>query len=594
MTCSSSTICRPRRLLAALLLLAASASGQGALADTAEDLILEAQAFLKKGDGIAAEAKLRTALDRGAQRRVVAAAMGEALLAQGNHRRASEWLRTEDFAPQTAAQGYFALARLERAKGNLRKAGSALDKALAITPENPGLWVEIGRLRYAGGEHLLAIEAADRAVALGRDDPAALLLKAQLVRDADGMVPALAWLERAHAAAPGDIAIMGELAATQGEAGEARAMLATTRAMLDRDPGNARAFYLQAVLAARAGNYALARRLLARTGGQLDALPGKRLLDGIAELGVGNYSLAVAALEPLYREQPGNRRVRDLLVRALFLAGEHRALAERFVDVARGQAGSAYLRTVVGRAYEQLDRREDAAPLLEMSAKRAPLAVKPRDGTRLGALLLSGRGDEARALASARLHENPGYYDNLATAGDAALAMGDGATAARHYEQAARIRQTESLMQRRFQAFLVAGRTQDAAYLSRRFLSANPRSPAAIRTAAWLAARTGDWPRALVLHEALARNGQSRDVQLLADLSQVQLRAGESDAAVETARRAYLLQRANPIAAQAWGLALIDARQAPRLASALLEKARAVMGDNPLLAEARLRLATIG
>ena len=59
----------------------------------------------------------------------------------------------------------------------------------------------------------------------------------------------------------------------------------------------------------------------------------------------------------------------------------------------------------------------------------------------------------------------------------------------------------------------------------------------------------------------------------------------------ESAERAYALQRGSGVAAQALGMALAAAGEEPQRARDLLDKARRIGGDNPLLAEARAQLA---
>ena len=55
-------------------------------------------------------------------------------------------------------------------------------------PRDPLVWVEIGRLRYAGGEQVQAIAASARALEIGPDNIRALEFRAQLLRDAQGRV----------------------------------------------------------------------------------------------------------------------------------------------------------------------------------------------------------------------------------------------------------------------------------------------------------------------------------------------------------------------------------------------------------------------
>ncbi|MGY6551736.1 MAG: tetratricopeptide repeat protein [Erythrobacter sp.] len=143
--------------------------------------------------------------------------------------------------------------------GDLAHASSLLDAALAEQPDDPAVWVAIARLRYRGGEHLEALDAAARALELGPRYAPALLLRAQLVRDAHGLAASLPWYDAALAAPPDDSAVQLDHAATLGDLGRHGAMLEA----LPRS-ASPEAHYILAVLAARAGNTVLARSLLER------------------------------------------------------------------------------------------------------------------------------------------------------------------------------------------------------------------------------------------------------------------------------------------------------------------------------------------
>src|SRR3546814_11393120 len=79
-----------------------------------------------------------------------------------------------------------------------------------------------------------------------------------------------------------DLALI-EDAATLGDLGRMRAMLAVTRRAIAADPADPRAYYLQAVLAARAGRFDLARGLLQKTGGTLNGMHAVLLLGGMPD-----------------------------------------------------------------------------------------------------------------------------------------------------------------------------------------------------------------------------------------------------------------------------------------------------------------------
>lgn len=569
MTYSSTTTSARKALAltaAALMVLA----GPGSAASPGSDLIASARQSLAQGDAIAAEVSLRRALDAGVPREAVAAYMGEAMLAQDTPNKAREWLEPGAFEPESDAWGFRKLAELKRRDGDLAAAGQAFDRALAITPRDAAMWIEIARLRYAGGEHMLALDAGEYALKLDPENVRALEFEGQVMRDRMGLAAGLPWFERALRKAPRDLSVLSEYAATLGDLGQAKKMLAVTRQMLAIEPGSPKAFFLQAMLAARAGNAELARSLYARTRDQFAETPAGLLLEGLLQMGAGNYRLAANALGKLIRAQPANARAALLLARANALAGENRLVIHDMASAASRPEASPYLLTLVARAYEAEGRRDLAAPLLD----RAALAQRPEvypTSSEVGELLAAGQAAAARDLADKNLAANPGSAFNQATAGDVRVAQGDGAGALEHYRRAAYVRMSRSLMLRMVAASLRAGQGGTAASILDGFRAANPNDRMAARMTAGEAARTADWVRARRLLEPLAPGSQ--DATLLADLSLAQLQSGDPKAAEASARRAYALQRSSPAAAAAWGFSLDAIGQRSR-GQALLAKSR--------------------
>ncbi|MBB4856831.1 putative Zn-dependent protease [Novosphingobium chloroacetimidivorans] len=554
-------------------------------------LISAARQALVRNDAIDAEMKLRRALARGASREQVAAYLGNAYFRQGDRARARKWLAPGVFSRETASEGFRVLAQLEIAENNLAAADRAYDRALDVTPRDADLWVEIGRLRYRAGEHIAAIQAADHAIALNSRNVRALEFRGQLVRDRYGLLAGLPWFEAALAQAPKDLSVLGEYAASLGELGRGSEMLAVTRRMLQVNAGNPRAYYLQAVLAARAGRYELARGLLARTRGKLDGQPSTLLLEAVLELAAGNEQTASELCEQVLERQPQNQRAGPLLARALFEGGQYRYLTIRFRDEIGREDASPYVLTLAARSHEILGERDTAGALLDRAAmpERAGVRVVGQ-GSAIGALMAQGRSQDAATAAERALGARPGSYDNQSQAGDVQLALGNAAAAQQHYAAASQVRLPENLLLRRFEAYAAANDVRGAAEMVHGYLLQNPGSRAALRLQAGLAARGGDAGRAADILDYLRRTGSGQDVQLLTDLSLVQLAGGASDAAADAASQAYRLQRASPVAAQALALsyATLSIRRAQ--AMALLDKARHMLGDNPLLAQARGRL----
>lgn len=560
-------------------LLALAGGGAATPSPQAAELIAKARDAIARGDGLGAELHLKSAMTAGASREDVAARMGEAFVYQGKRDKAREWLEPGRFAPDDAAHGFHLLGLLEHGEGKLAAASRAYDRAIALAPKAVSLWVNVGYLRYASGEHIKAIEAADLALSLDPNNVRALEFRGLIVRDQYGLAAALPWLEAALAQAPEDRSVLIEQAATLGDLGRGKDMLAVSRKLMARDNRNARGLLLQAELAARAGDNGLARSLLNKTGDQLKNLPAKMLLSGILELRSHNNLLAIEALEPLVARQPGNLQAQELLANAYYASGDAKTVVRRFASLAARGDASPYLMTLVARAHEILGERNFAVPLLERATRSGdrPFAAVPENQP-VGSLLAARNFGAAEAAAERMRGTMPGSADAQALSGDVQLLMGRGVAAAERYRLASRVRMPESLLQRTVAAMMMAGQRQEAAQLTEAYLLQTPSSPVAVRLAASIAAEQGDWERARQLLEHLRENGSARDVRLLADLSQAQLRAGDADAAEATAREAYRLQPSNPLAARAWGNCLNALKQRPDDAKALLEKAKVLGG----------------
>lgn len=597
------------------LLLAAAAMVLGApglaMPEGAEANFKAARTALARGDGIAAEAELQRAAKAGASRTDLAAAMGEALIAQGEWAEARGWLGPGQFAKGQEGYGWRMLALLERLQGNLAAAGKALDQGLAGSPKDPLLWVEVGRLRYSGGEQLQAIDAAERALAADPENVRALELRAQLLRDAAGPLAALPLYEQALRLAPKDLDLLGGYAAALGEAGRGADMLKVTRQMLAQDATSRQAFFLQAVLAARAGNVALGRAMLGRVGDKLEGMPAALLLAGALELEAGNANVAADKLAELVNRQPANRPARLLLARALYESGDHNQLFARFgAEADRGDA-SPYLLGLLGRALEDRGERLGAAQLLDRAAAANDQALRPIFAPPAAELAVGYSANPvapgwampyARALLAANnlagasnvaqrfVDLHPGSADALGLAADTALARGAALQALDLYTRSAKVRFPAQMLPRIAAAYERMGQGGAVQPLAAQYLAAFPRSRIALRIAANQAALAGDWAGAQAILENLVQRGGSADWRLLCDLSLAQLRSGDATAASDSARQAWLAQPASALTNQAYGMALAEAGSDAGQARQLIEAAQRIGGDNPLLAEARKKL----
>ena len=556
---------------AAALLLAAVVPAQ---ADTGpvDRALADARAALMTGDGIAAQARLRQARAAGAGDDDIRALMGEALLAQDDLAKAREWLAPARFSASTRALGYRMLGRLELRERRLPEAGAAFDRALAAAPDDARLWTDIARLRYTGGEQAQAIQAAQRALEYGPDEPAALAFRGLLIRNQHGLAAALPWFDAAQRRAPRDAGIRTDKAATLADMGRYAEALSEIRAVHKTSPGDPRILYLQAVIAARAGQRPLARKLLQRGKGKLRDVPGAMLLTAALELDAGNVNLAVELSDRLLRTQPDNTLAQHILARAMARSGDPGAVIARFAPLARRADASPYLLTLVARSYEELDRRREAIALLERAAAPPAPSLHPLPaGADLPVLAsrypdaprqareavpyiraLLGLGDTAAAAATARrlLVGNLGAPDAYMIAGDTELARNRPAAALALYQTAASIRFGESELLRLDRTLKAAGRGRDADLLVFAYAVENPQSLTAARLLANIRARGGQWGQSAALLEWIGVRSGGRDPGLLADLAFARLRQGRTVEARKLANHAASLQPASPSARQ--------------------------------------------
>lgn len=516
-------------MLAACGLLLAAAPLAAAGPDVAR-LRDVARAALDRGDGIAAEVPLRQAVRGGLPADEVRGLVGEALLVEGDRREARRWLTEGTFAPGTEGFGWRARGRLEMADGNLRDAAQAFDHALQYAAGDATLWVDIARLRFSGGEQAQAIEASAHAVQLDPRNARALELRGMLVREQYGLFAALPWFEAGLKAKPDDSSLLGEYAATLGDMGQYRAMLVVCRKLSEVDPGNPRAFYLQAVLAARAGKVDLARAILFKTGTRLKDMPAAVLLNGVLEYRAGNGNLAVEYFDRLLRMQPDNAQVQALLARALAQQGQHRQLLQAFDKVARQGWASPYMLEVVGRSWGAAGAAARGQPYLARARDMqtmpfAPiaadlplgaLALRYNEGPNFATnaapyvrgLLSAGQGAQALAIAVRLRDANPGASEAHLLSGDVRMVMGDAKGALGDYGQAAGIRFTEPVLRRLDAALRAAGRAGDADAMTARYLAQNPNSLTAMLLLSAADAQAGR-PGSFGISEVLRDRGLS-------------------------------------------------------------------------------------
>ena len=567
---------------------------------------VQARILLALGDGAGAEVELRRAEELGIPAPHLQHFAAHAALLMGDRGRAIDLASGVDRNPQAVAYAARILAGAAMAQGDFDSAARALDRASALTPKSSLLWTDIGRFRLAGGNLGGALDAAQRAVTLNPRNSDGLMLMGELVRGQYGLVAAIPWFERVLAADPVNLPALSELAATLGDAGQAKAMLSITRKILALDPGNANAYFLQAVLAARAGNYDLARGLLYRTKNRLDNVPAVMLLTAVLEMKAGAAEQAISRLEDLVKSQPTNLKAKRLLGAAMWHSGDSASAISVLTSLANRADADSYTLSVIGRAYEEQGDRQNAAMFLdranapvrgdpvpfELSGRLVRLAQSSTADAdnadiaipRITNLIISGRAADGLAQARALQQKNPGAPAAHVLVGDALMSLDRANEATAAFQNAAKIKFSEPIALRFIDALRKSGRDSEALRVLDLFLSQNPRSVPGLLLAADHFMTTGAWDRAISLFEGLRVRLGNRDAVLLGNLGWAYFNKRDYAQAIRFSAAAYDIAPLNPAVANSYGWILFASGKDKPGGVKLLAKAAAIAPQHPGLA----------
>jgi tetratricopeptide (TPR) repeat protein len=568
----------------------AIASNPGAIAQRVE----LARVAIKLGDGVAAEAAVKGALGAGAKEAALRPLLARAYAMQGEGSRALQTLDDGPIIPEMIGEAAWVAGDVHLSNGDLGAAREAYDRAVHELPRSSALWVDVARFRDANADTLGARDAVDYAIELDKGNGAALAFKANLVRAEDGLKASLAWYEDALAADPDNADALIEQAATLGDLGRYRDMLASLRHAATIVPRDPRLFYLQAVLAARADNFPLARSLLQRTRGELDEQPSFMLLSAIVELELGGEAVAASWADRLLVEQPENFTARRILAAAEWADGDAGAALDALLPLVRRPDADSWSLLLASRSAAELGQRIESADYLGRAAALAPGEAVPFAADNDYGLLTMAAdaeplnpayaipaisadlssGNSVRAIERAtRLRDaNRGVADAHILLGDAALAGGRTDLAVQAYRAARNLDAGEQATLRLANALFRAGDAAGSGAAILALQRSQPSSIAADRLSGHLAMDIEHWDQAIAHFERVRRRIGNRDAVILRELARAWAAKGDDDRALPLIDRAYRLQPLNAGIMEFYA-GLLERRGSKQAAADLRDKA---------------------
>ncbi len=361
-----------------------------------EARLLLGRSQLQVGDIAAAEKELRKALELKVPVDQVAPALAQALVAQGQAKKAiEEFGKVEVADPAGRAELQTALGNAYLATGNAEAANAAFAAALAAKPDYGRAMLGQAYAKAGARDLQGALALAEGAAAKDPKLVEARQLKGDLLLAQGEPDKAIAAYREAIGVKadylPAHAAIVGQLAA-QGKLDDAAKEL---EAMQKVAPKHPQTLYLKATLAYRKKDFTTAKEAIQ---GVLqvapDYLPGL-LLSGAIDYELKSYAQAEASLVKVLQQAPNAGFARRVLA-ATYLRERQPAKAldtlKPLLEVGQVDAGLASL---AGEVYLQNGNLEEGSRYFEMAAKIDPKSTPARTAVALTHL---AKGDEERAF----------------------------------------------------------------------------------------------------------------------------------------------------------------------------------------------------
>ncbi|MCC6610757.1 MAG: PEP-CTERM system TPR-repeat protein PrsT [Burkholderiales bacterium] len=557
--------------------------------------VLLGKAQIAQGDPAGAEASFERALQLGVDRSEIALPMARALLALGKHRELLERLppaavpqsqRPEllmtrgqaygaigDTASERRAyedaraldRGYvpaiLALAELDTRAGKRSDASKLIDEAMAIAPQDAGVWYFKGRLALGAGDVQAALDAFAKAIGIDPDHVDARIGRATLLMDLgrlDEAEPDVEYLRLHSPREPRAIYVRALSRAKRGDArGTRDAMEELTRAI---DPAPIDVLQKQApelLLLGGLAHFSLGEPEKARR--YLDQyivvrpndVGARRLLASVL-LGMRDERAAITHLDAALKRAPNDPQLLALLGAAYMGRGQLNIASRYLEDALKASGGAPEVETTLG--FNLLGRGEGdlAIHYLQEAFRKDP--GQGRAGVALVALhIRRGQFKEAVEVARAVVKRQPGNAEALNLLGVASVAAGDA--------EAARAAYTEA----------IAANTSFA--------------PAQLNLAK-LDVAEGDYAAARAVLEGLLKQ-EPRNTSAMYELAVAEQAAGNDAAAIRWLEKARAIERNNVRAASR----LVDIYVATKAPDKALEVAKDIAASLPENLEA---LAVLG
>ena len=353
------------------------------------------EAYLRLGQGGAAEKEFRFARKAGVAPDRVLIPLAKAYLAQSNSGAVLDEIRALDSDPvDLQAQVHILRARAYLFKNKPDKAASELDAAASLVKDDVG--IEIGRalLSIARRDNEQVARHVERALQLDPGNSDALALQAELLRQKGKLEEALQTYQKALKSNPYNReALLGS--ATVDVALHRLDDAEKTLKRLDEfAPGILHRQYLAAVIMFYRKDFDKVQELLVPIMRMAPGYQQAELLAGVTSYLKGENEAANAYLDNFLKAHPEHLAARKLLGMLKLKQGEPQGSVKVLQPAEQQGAKDPQYLALLGGAYLKMGKTDKAMQYLEQAAKLAPDAASIQSQLGLGYLAL-GESDKA-------------------------------------------------------------------------------------------------------------------------------------------------------------------------------------------------------